>query len=100
MFILFSQERKKMKNYAYKNTSVNWAKSQTVIVKMLTSRGIYQTRFTNLENRFAIEFLAPQEEGKPIGVRVIVPIEYGGEDEKRRLQELNRLHRVLFYHLK
>lgn len=89
-----------MKNYAYKSTSVNWAKSQTAIVKMLTSRGIYQTRFTNLEDKFAIEFLAPQEDIKPIGIRVLVPISYKGEDTKKREQELNRLHRVLFYHLK
>ena len=89
-----------MKNYAYKNTSVNWAKSQTAIVKMLTGRGIYQTRFTNLEDKFVIEFLAPQDEGKPVGVRVIVPFKYTGQDEKRKQQELNRMHRVLFYHLK
>ena len=89
-----------MKNYAYKSTSVNWAKSQTAIVKLLTARGIYQTRFTNLEDKFVIEFLAPQDEGKPVGVRVIVPFKYTGQDEKRKQQELNRMHRVLFYHLK
>ena len=88
-----------MKNYAYKSTSVNWAKSQTSIVKMLTQRGIYQTRFTNLENKFVIEFLTPQEDGKPIGVRIIVPI-IQTKDEKKAQQELNRMHRVLFYHLK
>ena len=37
---------------------------------------------------------------KPIGVRIQVPINYHGENEKKRLQELNMLHRVLFYHLK
>src|SRR3990167_4970354 len=89
-----------MKNYAYKSTSVNWAKSQTSIVKMLTARGIYQTRFTNLQDKFAIEFLAPQENKKPVGVRVIVPFTYKGESEEKRQKELNRMHRVLFYHLK
>ena len=89
-----------MKNYAYKNTSVNWAKSQTAIVKLLTDRGIYQTRFTNLEDKFVAEFLAPQDKGKPVGVRVIVPVRYSGQDEKKKQQELNRMHRVLFYHLK
>ena len=89
-----------MKNYAYKSTSVNWAKSQTAIVKMLTARGIYQSRFTNLQDKFAIEFLAPQDQGKPIGVRILVPMNYGGENEKKRDQELNRMHRILFYHLK
>jgi hypothetical protein len=86
---------------AYKNTSVNWVKSQASIVKLLNQRNIYQTRFTNLEDKFVIEFLAtlPDQE-KPIGVRILVPIKYKGEDEKRRTQELNILHRVLFYHLK
>jgi len=88
------------KNYAYKSTSVNWAKSQSTIVKMLVQKGIYQTRFTNLENKFVIEFLAPQEEGKPIGVRIIVPSHYKGESEDKKQKELNRMHRVLFYHLK
>lgn len=89
-----------MKNYAYKNTSVNWSKSQTDIVKMLTQRGIYQTRFTNLEKKFVIEFLAPQEGQKPIGVRIVVPSNYVGDNEDKKQKELNRMHRVLFYHLK
>lgn len=86
---------------AYKHTSVNWAKSQTAIVKLLNSRGIIQTRFTNLEDKFAVEFVANIDgESKPVGVRILVPIRYKGEDEKRRGQELNILHRILFYHLK
>ena len=89
-----------MKNYAYKGTVVNWAKSQTAIVKMLTQRGICQTRFTNLQDKFAIEFIAPEGGTKPVGVRILVPIQYKGQDEKKREQDLNRLHRVLFYHLK
>lgn len=85
---------------AYKGTSVNWSKSQTAIVKMLTQKGIYQTRFTNLEDKFAVEFLATLNENeKPVGVRILVPIKTT-ENEKKREQELNRLHRVLFYHLK
>lgn len=63
--------------------------------------GIYQTRFTNMENKFAIEFMSTVPgQSKPIGVRILVPVLYKGEDEKKRQQELNRLHRVLFYHLK
>lgn len=90
----------KIKNYAYKSTSVNWAKSQSAIVKMLIQRAIYQTRFTNLENKFVIEFLAPQEDAKPVGIRIIVPAQYEGENEDKKQKELNRMHRVLFYHLK
>ena len=89
-----------MNNYAYKGTSVNWAKSQTAIIKMLNTRRIYQTRFTNLEDKFAGEFIAPQEGSKPISIRILVPLIYKGEDEKKREQDLNRMHRVLFYHLK
>ena len=89
-----------MKTFAYKSTSVNWAKSQTAIVKMLNVRGIYQSRFTNMEDRFAIEFLAPQDKGKPVGVRILVPMNYKGENEQKRQRELNRMHRILFYHLK
>ena len=85
----------------YKNTKVHWARSQTAIIKLLNARGIFQTRFTNLENKFAIEFMAQvKEEEKPVGVRILVPIQYKGDDEKQREQELNVLHRVLFYHLK
>ena len=89
-----------MKNFAYKNTSVSWVKSQTAIIKMLTIRSIYQTRFTNLEDKFVAEFIAPQEDAKPVGIRILVPFIYKEQDEKRRQQELNRMHRVLFYHLK
>jgi len=86
---------------AYKGTQVNWSKSQTAIVKMLTEKGIFQTRFTNLQDKFAVEFLADLPNyKKPVGVRILVPIQYAGDDEKKRRQELNRLHRVLFYHLK
>lgn len=83
----------------YSNTSVNWMRSQGEIIKMLTARGVYQTRFTNIESKFVMEFLAPQPHGKPVGVRIIVPIQ-GHKDEKKREKELNRMHRVLFYHLK
>jgi hypothetical protein len=89
-----------MKNNAYRNTSVHWSKSQAEIVKMLTARGIYQTRFANLEDKFAVEFIAPQENGKPVGVRIVVRFSYYGDNEQRRQNELNRLHRVLFYQLK
>ena len=90
-----------MKNKAYKNTSVNYAKSQTAVVKLLNSRGIYESRFTNLTDRFALEFRVV-ENGieRPLAVRIVIPIQYKGEDEKNRTQEINALHRVLFYHLK
>jgi len=98
---MLTSPKRKMKNYAYKGTKVNWAKSQTAIVKLLNDRGIYQTRFTNLEDKFAVEFVANLEGvEKPVGVRILVPVRYKGDDEKMRGQELNILHRILFYHLK
>lgn len=91
----------------YQGTSVNWAKSQTGIVKLLNSKGIYETRFTNLEDKFALEFRIG--EGKKImfkvgivqglAVRILVPFEKTQDDSKREKQ-LNQLHRVLFYHIK
>ena len=91
---------------SYKNTKVNWVKSQTAIVKLLNSMGIYESRFTNLSDKFALEFRVMETKkiafkigiGKGITVRVVIPIK--SLEEKTREQELNRLHRVLFYHLK
>ncbi|MCH7541958.1 hypothetical protein IH981_04265 [Patescibacteria group bacterium] len=86
---------------AYKNTSVNWAKTQTEMYKKLNELGIYDIRFTNLKDQFALEFLVQVNEGeKPRAVRIVVPLKYHGEDEKKRLPELNIIHRVLLNHLK
>lgn len=86
---------------AYKSTSINWAKSQAEIYKKLGELGIYEIRFTNVRSKFVLEFLVRLEEGaKPRAIRLIVPIDYLGEDEKRRERELNITHRVLLNHLK
>ncbi len=70
---------------------------------MLNSHLIYQTRFTNVEDKFIVEFMSPPQSqspgAKPIGVRIIAPFK-NTTDEKTREKELNRLHRVLFNHLK
>lgn len=68
---------------------------------MLNAYNIYQTRFTNVEDKFIVEFMSPpQNQGsKPVGVRIIAPFKKT-EDENRREKELNRLHRVLLNHLK
>ncbi len=86
---------------AYKGTVVNWAKTQAQIYKMLGELGIYEIRFTNLRDKFALEFLITiEEDQKPRAVRIIIPLQYSGSDEKRREKELNMVHRILFYHLK
>ncbi len=86
---------------AYKGTIVNWATSQAQIYKMLGELGIYQIRFTNLKDKFGLEFLVEVEGGqKPRAVRIVVPLSYSGEDESKRTKELNIVHRILLNHLK
>lgn len=92
---------------AYQGTSVNWAKSQTQIVKLLNSKGIFESRFTNLADKFALEFKVAESKKvmfkigveKGITIRIVVPFAQT-HDDKGRERELNRLHRVLFNHLK
>lgn len=87
-----------MKNYI--NTKVDWAKSQSSITKLLNSKGIYETRFTNLEDRFALEFRFVENGiSKPLTVRIVVPLEKIDNEEKHK-KYINQLYRVLFYHLK
>ena len=77
---------------AYKGTKVNWAKTQARIYKMLGESGIYEIRFTNLKDKFILEFLVRLEEGqKPRAVRIIVPVHLT-EDKREREKELNIIH--------
>lgn len=86
---------------AYKATSVNWAKSQTEIYKKLEELGIFEVRFTNLKDRFVLEFLVRLDnEEKPRAVRIAIPLKYDGEDARIRQRELNATHRILLNHLK
>jgi hypothetical protein len=85
---------------AYKSTDVHWSKSQTVIHKMLNELGVFDVRFTNLKDKFALEFLITVTEGKPRAVRIVVPVVYNGDVEEKRQKELNTLHRILVAHLK
>lgn len=83
---------------AYKSTKVAWAKTQTKIVALLNKKNIFETRFTNLQDKFALEFRATHEV-KPIAIRIIVPLTTR-KTENQQQQELNQMHRVLFHHLK
>jgi len=85
---------------AYKGTDVHWSKSQTQICKMLNQLNIFDIRFTNLKDKFALEFLVTIDEGKPRAVRIVVPITYQGDNEEKREKEFNILHRILANHLK
>lgn len=92
---------------AYKGTQVNWSKSQTQITKLLNSLGIFETRFTSLQDKFVLEFRVTESQklvfkigvSKGITVRIVVPFN-NFSDQKKRERELNALHRVLLYHIK
>ena len=86
---------------AYKSTQVPWARSQAQIYKMLGELGIYEIRFTNLKDRFALEFIIQLKDGeKPRAVRITVPVQCDVDDEYARNKELNIIHRILLNHMK
>jgi len=86
---------------SYKNTSVNWAKSQAQIGKLLDHVGVRDVRFTFMQSQKSIicEFNYPSElEGKAVtmGVRIVTKL----KESKNEEQEKNRVHRILFNKLK
>jgi len=92
-------QKRKLKSY--KNTSVNWGKSQAQIGKLLDSAGISDVRFTFMQSQQSIicEFNYPEEiDGKTmnIGVRIIIRI----PEHKNPEQAKNQVHRALYYYLK
>lgn len=84
---------------AYRGTDVGWERTQGQIHKMLNELGIYDVRFTNVRERFVLEFIIPVDEGKPRAIRIICPIQ-SVDEEKMRQKELNIVHRMLLAHLK
>ena len=98
-----------MKTKSYKNTNINWTRSQGLILKLLESREIQEIRFTQLswetihtagvtmeKDTYAlmIEFLKLVPSGK-IPIRIFVP-NLVNNNEKLR----NQAYRVLFWYLK
>lgn len=82
-------------------TDVHWSKTQVQIQKMLTELGIYDVRFTNVKDKFVLEFLVTVILGeKPRAVRITCPISADVEDENARTKELNITHRMLLAHVK
>lgn len=86
---------------SYKNTSINWGKSQAQIGKLLDQVGVKDVRFTFMQSQQSIicEFNYPGElDGKPvtIGVRIVDKL----KENKNEEQEKNRIHRILFNKLK
>ena len=87
---------------AYKTTGVYWGRTQTEIMRMLEQVGITQTRFTSLEDRFILEFMARANDKQvPRAVRIVVPLgTRPGDPPEKRNKELNITHRILLNHLK
>jgi hypothetical protein len=92
---------------SYQGTTVNWSKSQVQITQLLNKWGVFESRFTNLADKFALEFRITESKKLPLGigvekgvtVRIVVPF-LNLSDPKKREAELSRLHRILLYHLK
>lgn len=87
---------------AYKTTQVHWGKTQSQILKMLEDIGIEQTRFTSLQDRFILEFMAKiDEKSVPRAIRIVIPVFTStSADPIKRNRELNVIHRILLNHLK
>jgi hypothetical protein len=86
---------------ASKGTDIPWSKSQREISKELTELGMSAIRFRKQRDRLVLEFSVPLPEHEtPRAVRMIVPLRAQIEEEKTWEREINRLHRVLFHHLK
>ena len=85
------------KSKAYKNTKVDYIKTQIQIGKLLENNGIVEKQFTDSleQEKTQIVFIKPLDfEGKKIkmGVKIIIP----NVVDKNR----NQLYRALFYYLK
>ena len=86
---------------AYKGTDVHWTRSQGEIQKMLNELGIYDIRFTNMRDKFALEFLVQTEQSKkPRAVRILTPLQHSATDDRMREKELNIAHRMLKNHIR
>ena len=87
--------RKIWKSKAYKNTKVDYIKSQIGISKLLNNNGIKDIQHSNFQDKAQIMFikeLKVEDKNMKVGVKVVVP----DVEEKNR----NQLYRALFYYLK
>ncbi len=85
-----------MKPYkAYRNTTVNYMKTQAKICELLRRHDIYDTRWTNLADKILFEFnknIEIENKERTAGIRITI----SGIDDKNR----NQVSRALFYYLK
>ena len=83
------------KSKTYKNTKVDYVKSQVSINKLLNQNGIRDVQHSLLQNRTQITFLKElkvENKTMKVGVKISIP----EVSERNR----NQLYRVLFYYLK
>ena len=98
---------------SYKNTSVNYLKSQAQIMKLLEDRDIKDTRFTNISSEsmkrtglemvegtsaIMLEFFKPIQVASGVGgtipIRIVIP------NISENDQERNQAYRIFFWYLK
>lgn len=100
---------------AYKNTSIDWSKSQAQIMKLLEEKDIKETRFTNISYETAqraglamqgkntcaimLEFFKPIQLGDGVAgtipIKIIIP-NISTDDERKK----NQAYRIFFWYLK
>jgi len=83
------------KSRAYKNTKVDYAKSQVCISKLLNQNGIKDIQHSSYQDKAQIMFikeLKVEDKMMKVGVKISVP----EVSEKNK----NQLYRALFYYLK
>ena len=87
--------KKAWKSKAYKNTKVDYVRSQIAIGKLLNNNGIKDIQHSSYQDKAQIMFikeLKVEEKTMKVGVKIVVP----DVEEKNR----NQLYRALFYYLK
>ena len=87
--------KKVWKSKAYKNTKVDYVKSQTSISKLLNNNGIRDIQHSTFEDKIQIVFikeLKVENKMMKVGIKIKVP----EVEEKNK----NQLYRALFYYLK
>lgn len=83
---------------SYKQTTVNFLKSQQYISKLLLKHGIEDLQFTQTRKKIGFKFLYPQDNIK-MGVLLTLNLPET-TDKKKQEQITNQYWRALYYYLK
>ena len=87
MYNIVMRKKQSIKNY--KNTSVQYTKSQAEIGKILSSHGITNTQFTNVKGMVIFVFSAPDSMS---AYKIKIPVD--------DVKNLNQIYRILFNYIK